>query len=172
MSGGFSPLHQVLLRKIQLGMVHYIRFLKPPKFDVQKCIVRALVTITTDLGDDFYPADLDLYAAVISDASKESDTEWKRILWKRGRRNVWIEKGETQFKDTRSMRLLVSTQRTLAADTLLLSNLPEILSARCEIFGREKPQAGDKIERRYMTRQGNKRAIYEETGESIARHIW
>ncbi len=153
-------------------MVHYIRFLKAPKVDTQKCIVRALVTITTDLGDYFYPADLSLYAAVISDASKESDTEWERILWKRGTRNVWIEIGKTQFKDTRSMRLLVSTQRTVAADAVSLRDLPEILSARCEIIGREKPQAGDKIERRYMTKLGNKRAIYEDIGESIARHIW
>ncbi len=153
-------------------MVHYIRFLKPPKFDTQKCIVRALVTITTDLGDDFYPADIGLYATVISDASKESDTEWEKILWKRGTRNVWIEVRKTQCKDTRSMGLLVSTQRTLAADTVLLSNLPEILSARCEVFGKEKPQAGDRIERRYRTNLGNQRAIYEEAGESIARHIW
>ena len=153
-------------------MVYYIRFLKPPKFDIQKCIVRALVTITTDLGDDFYPADIGLYAAVISDASKESDTEWKKILWKRGTRNVWIEIRKTRFKDTRPMRLLVSTQCTLAADTVFLSNLPEILSARCEVSEKEKSQAGARIERRYRTNLGNQRAIYEETGESIARHIW
>ena len=153
-------------------MVHYIRFLKPPKFDIHKCIVRALVTITTDLGDNFYPADIGLYAAVISDASKESDTEWESILWKRGTRNVWIEIRKSHFNSTRSMRLLVSAQRTLAADTMLLSNLPEILSARSEVFGKEKPQAGNRIERRYRTNLGNQRAIYEETGESIARHIW
>ena len=153
-------------------MVHYIRFLKSPRIDIQKCVVRALVTITTDLGDDFYPADLRLYAAVVSDAPKESDIEWERIQWKRGTRNVWIEIGKTQFKDTKTMRLLVSTQRTLAADTVLLSNLPEVFSVRCEIFGKDKPQAGDKIERRYRTNPGNKRLIYEETGESIARHVW
>ena len=153
-------------------MVYYIRFLKSPRIDIQKCIVRALVTITTDLGDDFYPADLVLYAAVISDASKESDIEWERILWKRGSRNVWIEIGKTQFKDTRTMRLLVSTQPTIAADTVLLSNLPEVFSVGCEIFWKDKPQAGDNIERRYSTNLGNQRLIYEETGESIARHVW
>ena len=153
-------------------MVHYIRFLKSPRIDIQKRVVRALVTITTDLGDDFYPADLGLYAAVISDTSKESEIEWERILWKRGSRNVWIEIGKTQFKDTRTMSLLVSTQPTLAADTVSLSNLPEVFSVRCEIFGKDKPQTGDKIERRYTTNLGNKRSIYEETGESIARHVW
>ena len=153
-------------------MVYYIRFLKPPKFDIDKCIVRALVTITTDLGDDFYPADIGLYAAVISDTLNESDTEWENISWKRGTRNVWIEIRKSHFNNTRSMRLLVSTRRTLAADTVLLSNLPEILSARTEVFGKEKPQAGNRIERRYGTNLGNSRAIYEETGESIARHIW
>lgn len=153
-------------------MVHYIRFLKQPKLDIHKCTVRALVTITTDLGDDFYPADIGLYAAVISDASKESDTEWENILWKRGTRNVWIEIRKSHFNDTKYMRLLVSTQRTLAADTVLLSDLPEILSARSEVFGKEKPQAGNRIERRYRTNLGNSRAVYEETGESIARHIW
>ena len=153
-------------------MVHYIRFLKPPKLDTQKCIVRALVTITTDLGDYFYPADIYLYAAVITDASKESDTKWERILWKRGTRNTWIEIRKTQFEDKGSIRLLVSTQSTLAADIVLLSNLPEILSARCEVFEKEKPEARDRVERRYRTSLGNQRAIYEDTGESISRHIW
>ena len=153
-------------------MVYYIRFLKTPKLDIQKCIVRALVTITTDLGDDFYPADVDLYAAVINDASKESDTEWERVLWKRSTRNMWIEIRKTQLEDKGSMRLLVSTQSTLAADTLLLRSLPEILSVRCEVFEKEKPQAGDRVERRYRTSLGNQRAIYEDTGESIARHVW
>ena len=153
-------------------MVHYIRFLKSPRIDIQKRIVRALVTITTDLGDDFYPADLGLYAAVISEASKESDIEWERILWKRGSRNVWIEIGKTQFKDTRTMWLLLSTQPTLAADTVSLSNLPEVFSVRGEILGKDKSQTGERIERRYKTNLGNKRSLYEETGESIARHVW
>lgn len=162
----------MLLRIVQFRMVYYIRFLKSPRIDIQKRIVRALVTITTDLGDDFYPVDLGLFAAVISDASKESDIEWERILWKRGTRNVWIEIRKPHFKETGIMRLLVNTQRTLAADSVLLSSFPEVFSVRCEIFGKDKPQAGDKVERRYRTNLGNKRLIYEETGESIARHIW
>ena len=98
--------------------------------------------------------------------------EWHTVIWKKGMRTAWIEVGKLPSRGTKFMRLLVSTQCTEVADTVLLNDLPEILSARSDTFGWDNPQAGNKIERRYKTAQGEGRSIYEETGESIARHIW
>ena len=44
-------------------MVHYVRFLKPPRscsLEKSQTLVKALITVTTDLGDDFLPCDLAL----------------------------------------------------------------------------------------------------------------
>lgn len=158
--------------RLSLIMVYYIRFLKPPKLDTKTGNTRALITIATDLGDDFYPANLTLYAVIITDYREEPMTEWHTILWKKGMRTAWIELGKLPSRGPKFMRLLVSTQCTEVADTVLLNDLPEILSARSDTFGWDDPQAGNKIERRYKTAQGEGRSIYEETGESIARHIW
>ena len=160
------------LGRLPLIMVYYIRFLKPPKLDTKTGNTRALITITTDLGDDFYPANLTLYAVIITDYREEPMTEWHTVLWKKGMRTAWIELGKLPSRGPKFMRLLVSTQCTEVADTVLLNDLPEILSARSDTFGWDDPQAGNKIERRYKTAQGEGRSIYEETGESIARHIW
>jgi hypothetical protein len=153
-------------------MVYYIRFLKRPKLDVKTGLTRALVTITTDLGDDFYPGDLTLHAMLVTDYREEPITEWHTVLWKKGMRSVWIEIGKLRNRESKFRRLLVHTQRTQAADTILIEHIPEVLSARSGTFSIDRPLAGDKIERRYKTGQGDERSVYEETGESIARHIW
>ena len=159
-------------------MVYYIRLLKPPKLDVVKDTVRALVTITTDLGDDFYSGNLDLHAIL---ATLEADgdywqSEWRTVQWKAGMRNVWIEFRNLDCYPRRLFQLLVNTKPDLAADNAVITDMPEVLSARSDSFGweggREKSQAYNRIQRRYGTDSVQGRTIYENTGESIAQHIW
>ncbi|KAL8764494.1 MAG: hypothetical protein Q9194_007035 [Teloschistes cf. exilis] len=50
-------------------MVHYIRFLKPPRLSVNPKLswrpsLTTLITITTDLGDVFYPGDAEVHVAL------------------------------------------------------------------------------------------------------------
>ena len=70
------------------------------------------------------------------------------------------------------LQLVVNVQKTLAGDNLSLKQLPEVIGAWSEGFGRHEPHAGNMIERRFVTETGYAQAIYEEIGESIARHIW
>lgn len=158
-------------------MVFYIRFLKPPRIDIQKGAVRCLVTVTTDLGDDFYSGSLTLYAtAVTSQNEQQWQSPWQTVEWKTGMRVVWIEIQNIRNCQAELLHLLVNTQPTLVADDVLFADMPEVLSARSDSFGREsgwdKCQANDRIGRRYRTRSGPERMIYEDTSESIARHIW
>ncbi|KAL2040153.1 hypothetical protein N7G274_007056 [Stereocaulon virgatum] len=153
-------------------MVYYIRFLKCPKLDVKTGLTRALVTITTDLGDAFYPGDLTLHAMLVTDYREEPITEWRTVQWIKGMRSVSIEIGALRNCDSKLRRLLLNTQRTQAADTVLEKHIPEIFSARSGTFSMDRPLAGDKIERRYKTGEDDERSVYEETGESIARHVW
>lgn len=158
-------------------MVYYLRFLKPPKLNIQKGSVRALLTVTTDLGDDFYPGDLILYAIAVA-AERKSDWQsaWQIVKWKSGMRTVWIEIKGIGSSPPELLRLNVNTRQTVLADIAQVDRLPDILSARSESFGRgagwEKVQADDRIERRFKTEAGQERVVYEEIGESVARHIW
>jgi hypothetical protein len=158
-------------------MVYYLRFLKPPKLNVRTSIVRALLTITTDLGDDFYAGDLTIYAiAVASERGSNWHSAWQKVKWKRGMRTVWVEIRDIESSPPELLRLIVNTQPTVQADSAQVDCLPDILSARSEFFGRgadwEKIQADNRVERRFKTEAGQDRVMYEETGESVARHIW
>ena len=153
-------------------MVWYIRFLKPPKLD-HKGHVRALITITTDLGDDFYPADLTIYAIIVTDQYEEQwMSEWRTLRWKCGMRSVWVDFKNTHASPPEPLRLLVNPSRNRKANVVLLDNMPEVFGVWSDTFDRDKNQAGSIVERRYRTDSGPERVIVEETGESIARHIW
>ena len=158
-------------------MVYYIRFLKSPNHDASKAVVKTLVTVATDLGDEFYPGDLSLYAAAVS-LRREQDWHpaWQKVEWKIGMRNVWIILRLTKSCAAKDLRLIVSSQPSCVADEILGLRIPEILSVRSDVFPRggygDRPQAGVYVERRYKTSSGKERSVYEEMGESIARHIW
>ena len=152
-------------------MVYYIRFLKTPKLDVGKGTARALITITTDLGDCFYPADLPLHITLVPKVSEYRFPITKIFQWKQGMRTLRLE---TKFIPNcqSSVKLLVSSWSEEGADDGLFGNVPEILSAWSESFGPNCPEAGNKIGRHFITKVGSITTVYEETGESIARHIW
>ncbi len=153
-------------------MVWYIRFLKSPKLD-QKGHVRALITVTTDLGDGFYPADLALYVLVLSNKNEDDWTSgWQTVKWKSGMRTAWIDVANVYAAPSVPLRLVVSSRQSREGDRISLEHMPEILGVWSDAFDRERSQAGSMIERRYRTDSGSERAIVEETGESIARHIW
>ena len=153
-------------------MVWYIRFLKSPKLD-PKGHVRALITITTDLGDDFYPVDLTLYAIIVTAQYKgEWMSEWQTVKWKSGMRSLWIEVRDAHASPPVLLRLVVNSGRSREGNSVSLDDMPEILGAWSDTFDSDKNQAGSIVERRYRTNSGPERVIVEETGESIARHIW
>ena len=150
-------------------MVWYIRFLKPPKID-QKGHVRALITITTDLGDGFYPDDLTLHATITSNENWMS--EWQILKWKGGMRTLWIDIANVDVNLPVDLRLVVNCETSVEGNCVSLENMPEILGVWSGTFGKSKSQAGDTIQRRFRTDSTVEKIIIEETGESIARHIW
>ena len=153
-------------------MVWYIRFLKSPKLD-QKGHVRALITITTDLGEGFCPTDLTLYASVIADENEDDWTSgWQTVKWKSGMRTAGIDIAHVYDAPPVPLRLVVSSRPSREGDRIALEDVPEILGVWSDTLDRQRSQAGCMIERRYRTDSGSERAILEETGDSIARHIW
>ena len=153
-------------------MVWYIRFLKAPKID-HRSHVRALITVTTDLGDGFYPADLTLHAIITTTGNGEDWlSEWQTVKWKSGMRNLWIDISNVDPDSPVDLRLVVNSKRSSEGNRISAEHIPEILGIWSDVFGKDKNQAGSMIERRYRIDSGPEQAIMEETGESIARHIW
>ena len=153
-------------------MVWYIRFLKSPKLD-HKSHVRALITITTDLGDEFYAADLVVHAVIMgSQLQEDRRSEWETVEWKSGTRASWIDIANVDVDPSVNLRLVVNSKRSTEGDSLSLEDIPEILAVWSDTFNRDKSQAGNVVERRYRTNSDYESVIMEETGDSIARHIW
>ena len=153
-------------------MVWYIRFQKSPKLD-QQGHVRSLVTITTDLGDAFYPADLKLNAIVVAaEDVKRHISEWQTVYWKSGMRTLWIDIANVDAISLLDLRLVVNAETGTEWNVISFESMPEVLGVWSDSFDWDKRQAGSMIERRYRTHSGPERIIMEETGESIARHIW
>jgi hypothetical protein len=157
-------------------MVHYIRFLKPPKIQITSTnhvTVRSLITITNDLGDDFYQGDLALDAELFP-SGQESTRPFvqKDLMWTSGMRTLWIIVERIPLNFQWPVQLHITPSKTLA-DTPLLRNFPDILTAWSENFGIGLNfEAGKRIERRLNLISDSMLSIFEDPGESIARHVW
>ncbi|CAZ86505.1 unnamed protein product [Tuber melanosporum] len=162
--------------------MQYIRFLKTPRFvytnDGRSGTVLALVTITSDLGESFFLQDVALTAKLLDGKSWTSlPLSVTRHTWKAGMRTLKIEldlviKQKEIFH--RAVVLSVSSEQSAADDLSQLEAAGSlVLSAYSSPF---RPLGGIEAEG-YVERRltiGRKMAlpVWEETGESIARHIW
>lgn len=156
-------------------MVHYIRFLKPPKLSQTKTTrasIKALITVTTDLGDDFLGTELEVYTNVVQRGASFGE---RIFTWKPGMRALWVESsGIPNSALKHSVNLLVSAtsygERSLGYASL--KSLPEIVSSWSEPLDSQNQIAGSRVERRFAISADVTMKIFEELGESIARHIW
>jgi len=162
--------------------MQYIRFLKTPRFVYRKGgrsgAVSALVTIASDLGDSFFFQDVALAVKLLDGKSWTSlPLSVTSYAWKAGMRTLKIELDFViKQKETfhRTVVLSVSSEQT-AADDLSQSGVasPLVLSAYSSPFGLSGgTEAEGYVERRLIIDQEKVLPVWEETGESIARHIW
>ncbi|KAF2810199.1 uncharacterized protein BDZ99DRAFT_387099 [Mytilinidion resinicola] len=157
--------------------MRYIRFLKPPR--LQGTILTALVTIASDLGDSFLAEDVVLAASLCSDDTAGEIALRKALKWTSGMRSlpVAFDIGQTDIEWP--VQLHVSLRGSPESDHFemhhsLNADLPSIVSAWSGIID---PPSGlfiaeKKVERRFMPLNNRTLSIWEETGESIARHLW
>ncbi|KAL8814186.1 MAG: hypothetical protein Q9223_006575 [Gallowayella weberi] len=148
-------------------MVHYIRFLKPPRLSRLNDLLTTMITITTDLGDAFYPGDMRVHIGV---ARGTTMTSLGVANWKSGMRVLKIEAKVPV--DPSPFRFLFTSSESLCIDALQLDRLPEIVSAWTEEFSHPADLGSDVTLRCFQLRSGQLLEICEENGESMARHIW
>ena len=164
-------------------MVYYIRFLKTPRVQKQKTgalSVSALICITTDLGDAFLAEDVDLLVS-LNASNADQVLYQERVKWTASKREVPIALGPFPphlSKHTLVLSVCAPTDprkpRAPSADTLLPGQqdvAPLVISGWSAPFGGSESPVAEKLVERRFGPQGLLR-IWEETGNSIARHIW
>lgn len=170
--------------------MHYIRFLKAPSVIRQSKDSRDLhlttkITITTDLGESFLCVDLPILVILLDEKGLRFQSRPYR--WKAGNRQLEItfSLGSAQGKSgslRQPFRVLIQPQAAYnRPDTLfdLLSTsvrdgapglvLPVISLPLSSAASTDPPKRALRL---LGLANGEAMNIWEETGESIARHIW
>ncbi|KAF2109120.1 putative methyltransferase-domain-containing protein [Lophiotrema nucula] len=173
--------------------MRYIRFLKTPRlvYDKQdpealaKAKVKCLVTITSDLGDSFFPHEIVLWAGLCPCELNSTPAILKKSKWTSGARyglDIEIPVGTSQT--ARGQRPLQWPLRVYVGPgkAPVPQLYDDITSGRhCGILGawsgpldpeNGRKEAGKLVERQVAIGEGRSLRIMEETGESIARHLW
>lgn len=161
--------------------MRYVRFLKSPRVVAEKGTsrkqVHCLITITSDLGDSFLPYDIQLAAelSATADGSEESVIVWSTVQWTAGMRSLPITFPLPKSQASHSsLRVRVGGEPKRTHDDF--AAIAE-KGARGVVSAWSPPFASDQdalklVERRFKLPDGPITTIWEETGESIARHLW
>ncbi|KAI9767585.1 MAG: hypothetical protein M1840_005622 [Geoglossum simile] len=158
--------------------MRYIRFLKYPKCshseNKSSSTVSALITITSDLGESFYPKDVAIAANLVRDENSES-MGYGVYYWRAGMRSLQLDisAGNTAAFPVKLHVVVKNYEHGDSVHEYLSSAGNDIVSAWSEpLDPADKGAPHYTIERRFLCQGGETLAIREETGESIARHIW
>lgn len=167
-----------------LFLMHYIRLLKPPQYSARPRnragSVSALITITSDLGDDFYFRDTVLTAEVLQESGDPRLVlASKEFYWKMGMRVLKIELNVAPSKHNFYDSIILAISST-AGGTPVADDIShprdgglEVITAYSPPFHPIDGENAEKfVQRRIMIDPSKTLRIWEETGESIARHIW
>lgn len=155
-------------------MVHYIRFLKLPKVIHRdgKSAVRALITVITDLGESFFDGRLTL-AASIRSADPDSVYLQRTYEWEPQRRTLAIELNVIRNDVGGPVRLHVGTANGDPIASIGPGRIPAVVSIWSDYFSLTGPVIGSHfVERQFRLIDRSLLHIWEESTESIARHIW
>ncbi|KAJ5170464.1 uncharacterized protein N7500_003247 [Penicillium coprophilum] len=156
-------------------MVYYVRFLKTPRIQQQKGspYLSALICITTDLGDSFFAEDVDL-KVIVRNHSSHVLIE-KKAKWNASDRELAITLGPLPSNLVQqSMVLTVQVPNPPGYSIPQYPPIPLVVGATSASFGPQSTPAEKLVQRQiqYSGREKVPIQIWEETGNSIARHIW
>lgn len=154
-------------------MVHYIRFLRTPQTEASKKTidVSAVIAVTTDLGDALYSQDLDLVIEVVEANRPHAVLHCETVKWQAYSRALKLAVSCPSKYVSRSVRLHVTTKETVS--TLASLGVPRILDVWSATFPlSDKQRTEPVVERQLLLPNQSRVRMWEETGDSIARHIW
>ena len=155
-------------------MVHYIRFLKPPKVreaSSKSVVIFCVVTITTDLGESFFPSNAILEARLIAAEQPSKTLTETSCKWHSGQRTASITLMSRHPLPELDLRVHLTTEETRQSTTAY--QIPKVIDIWSDSFRAiVSDQISYLVERQLLLSPNAKMGIWEETGNSIARHIW
>lgn len=169
-----------LSKRQSLTCINTVRFLKTPKVKVENGNVSlsAVVTVTTDLGETFYLEDVAL-AVIVRAPEQNGDIYLRRTFqWTAGMRALPINLDITRHDIDWPARVHVGVKGAHMSDHFEKHNNPDALPSIISVWSESlNPlngtfETGKRVERRFMPLSERSLNIYEDTGESIARHLW
>ncbi|KAK3718931.1 hypothetical protein LTR37_004847 [Vermiconidia calcicola] len=154
--------------------MHYIRFLKTPRVQVDRgsVLLKAVLAITTDLGETFYPEDVDLVITV-RDTENDGDIYLRRkVQWKAGARSVPVtfDLSHQDVEWPACVHVAVKNSNT--------ANICGFLPPICDVWSglvnptKGRMDSGRRVERRFLSVAERELSLLEDAGDSIARHLW
>ncbi|KAF2645454.1 hypothetical protein P280DRAFT_417219 [Massarina eburnea CBS 473.64] len=165
--------------------MRYIRFLKTPRIvhekNSPKTHISCLITITSDLGDSFLPQDITLSAELLhvgKHGHQEDVVLWKSVTWTSGMRVLPITLPLSKSHNAWPLRVRIGVAPKSEYDNF--GELVEergwrgVVSAWSGLVDVTQgvEVAENFVKRRFDVGVEGALEIFEETGESIARHLW
>lgn len=161
--------------------MHYVRFLKMPRLVIENKrtqILKSVITVDTDLGDDFYFFDAALdFSVLMSSSAKPSVMLTETLHWNSGMRSLAVELTMPPSYSSQPVRLQVAAsvdpRHVLQAHGGHLV-MPLIIPATSAFIDPSKGSmvAEDQVERPLALFSGGYISIWEDAGISMARHVW
>jgi hypothetical protein len=171
--------------------MHYIRFLKPPKtIRAGAPSINAKITITTDLGDSFLAADITLHVELVTPAGISLGTRDYDWRGRNGMRALEVAASLPKRQVGEVMMFISPKNRKLGMnrfEDVLVEEASDsaggVVAVKSTLINSDQPNsiAGMLAARTFAYDLGTQEEgpdgktqsiIWEETGESIARHIW
>ena len=156
--------------------MRYVRFLKIPK--LQGDSITATITITSDLGETFLNEEVQV-VAMLRAADPRGDIYLRTALkWKPSMRTLSVSFSLAEREIGWPARVYVAPKDAPDPDCFDkqhgVSGLPNIISAWSDILDPSEgiTIATRTVERRFKPLSSHVLSMWEETGESIARHLW
>ena len=154
-------------------MVHYIRFLRTPQCDVGKkgVDVSAVVAVQTDLSDALLHQDVDLVADIVEANSPHRIICSELFQWQAASRALKLTLKCPGKYLSLAVRLHVTTK--VLPSSLKTLEVPKILDVWSHyLVLSDKQRSVPIVERQLLLSNETCVRIWEDTGESMARHIW
>lgn len=154
-------------------MVHYIRFLRPPQCDVGKKTVdiSAVIAVQTDLSDALLDQAVLLTAEVVEANSPNAVLYSHPLQWQADSRALKFIVNCPGKYMSRPVRLHVTTkEQKSSSETFEVPKILDVWSSEFRLSGKQRSEPV--VERQLLLSNKSTIRVWEETGESMARHIW
>ena len=156
-------------------MVYYIRFLKTPKiFQKKKGLqIKAAVAVTTDLGDAFYPEKLQLGYEILSGDERVVKKDNNGLHCPENtlclRLDIPIERSHC----LKPLRMHLFQKAAAGVGGTYFGDIPFIVDVWSDYFIFSNHDTTSwRVERQLVLGNAAPLKIWEDMGDSIARHIW